>query len=208
MNIIGIDFSINKPAACVFTSGKYYFYSWPYELAEKYLYIYKTGGVTIINRIDNKDKGESLTTKMRYEVENSKYLANLITETLLCYLSRDTYLAFEGLSYGSSGDVGIQLGSYKYMLMHALTQHVPLENMFTYSPITVKSIAGCAKKGMKKTEMINEFIRNGPICKFRLSLFEKRELFMKRGERNWIDLVDDCVDSYFILETLRKKENI
>ena len=56
MNIIGIDFSINKPAACVFTSGKYYFYSWPYELAEKYLYIYKTGGVTIINRIDNKDK--------------------------------------------------------------------------------------------------------------------------------------------------------
>jgi hypothetical protein len=207
-NIIGFDFSINKPAACVFSNNKYFFYAWPYQLSEKYLEIYKTAGVNIINRIDTKDKGETLSSKMRYEVENSDYLANLITETLLPYLNMDTYLAFEGLSYASSGDVVLQLGGYKYMLMSRLSKYVPLKNMFTYSPITVKSIAGCAKRGMGKSEMINEFIKNGSVCKFRLSLFEKREIFMKKGGKTWIDNVDDFVDSFWVLETLRKKEGI
>ena len=208
MNLIGVDFSINKPAACVFSNNNYYFYAWPYQLQQKYLDIYKDSGVTIIERTDTKDKGENLSSKMIYEVKNSYYLANLITNTLCQYFDIDTYFGFEGLSYASSGDVVLQLGGYKYMLMHRLSDFVPLKKMYTYSPITVKSIAGCAKRGMGKSDMINEFIQNGPDCKFRLTLSENREKFMKKGGKTWIDGVDDFVDSYFVLETLRRKENL
>jgi len=206
--LIGLDFSINKPAACVLFNDKCYFYAWPYLLSEKYLEIYKKAGVTIILREDTKDKGETLTSKIVYEVKNANYLSNLIVETLKPYLNKDTYIAYEGLSYASSGDVVLQLGGYKYMLMNTFSKFVPLENMFTYSPITVKSIAGCAKRGMGKSEMIKEFIKSGPICKFRLFLYENQELFMKKGGKSWIDLLDDFVDSYFVLQTLRKKEGI
>jgi hypothetical protein len=208
MNIIGFDFSINKPAACVFSDNKYYFYLWPYELSDKYSEIYKKAGVNVINRIDDKNKGESLSSKMRYEVSNARYLVNLITETLLPHINKDTYLVFEGLAYASKGDVVLQLGGYKYKLMDRLSELVPFDNMFTYSPITVKSIAGCAKQTMGKKEMINQFIKIGPICKFRLSLFERSEEFHKKGGISWIDNVDDLVDSYWVLETFRKKEKI
>jgi hypothetical protein len=208
MNIIGFDFSINKSAACVLSNNKYYFYSWPYKLRFDYEELYKKSNVNIINRLDDKDKGETLSSKMIYEVKNAYYLANLITETLKCYLNIDTYLAFEGLAYASTGDVVLQLGGYKYMLMHSLSKLVPYENMFTYSPITVKSIAGCAKRGMGKNEMINKFVEIGPKCKFRMSLFEFPEKFHKKGGITWIDNVDDLVDSYFVLETLRQKEKL
>jgi hypothetical protein len=208
MNIIGFDFSINKPAACVLSNNKYSFFAWPYQLSEKYIEIYKHAGVEIIPRTDNKDKGETLTTKMIYEIQNSKYLAKLITETLQSFLNRDTYLAFEGLSYASSGDVVLQLGGYKYMLMSKLSEFVPLDHMYTYSPITVKSVAGCAKRGMGKSDMINEFIKSGPTCKFRVSLFEKQDQFMKKGGKTWIDNVDDFVDAFFVLRTLQTKEKL
>jgi hypothetical protein len=208
MTLIGFDFSINKPAACVLHKNKYYFISWPYGLKEEIIKTYINAGVEIIGRKDDKEKGETLSSKMRYEVENAKYLSNLIAGSLFPYLNIDTFIAFEGLSYASSGDVVLQLGGYKYMLMSKLSEVVPLKNMFTYSPITIKSIAGCAKRGMGKTEMINEFIKSGPLCKFRLTLFEKPELFQSIKAKNWIIHLDDLVDAYWTLMTLREKESL
>ena len=208
MTLIGLDFSINKPAACINHNGELIFMSWPYELSEKFTKLYSESGVQIIERTDNKDKGDNISTKMRYEVENSKYLANLITQSLLPYLNIDTYIAFEGLSYGSPGDVGIQLGGYKYMLMDALSKYVSLDKMFTYSPITVKSIAGCAKRGMGKGEMINVFSNSGHSCKFRVTLSQYPTLFKNKKGTSWIVHIDDLVDAYWVLETMKVKENL
>jgi hypothetical protein len=208
MNLIGIDFSINKPATCVFSNNKYHFFGWPHNLKDDIFDVYCKSGVNLIKRTDIKYEGHDLSLKMRFEVENSKYLANLIRETLLPYLNENTYIAFEGLAYASKGDSAIQLGAYKCLLMNELNKYVPLKNMFTYTPITIKSIAGCAKRVINKTDMINAFIKNGPICKFRIALFEKPELFQSPKAKNWIIHLDDLVDSYFALETLRKKENI
>jgi len=209
MTLIGFDFSINKPAACVLHENKYHFISWPYGIKEQIINEYRNAGVDVIDREDDKEKGDTLSDKMRYEVENSQYISNLISGSLLKYLNRNTYIAFEGLSYGSSGDVGIQLGGYKYMLMSKLSELVPLENMFTYSPITIKSVAECAKKGMTKADMIDKFISVGPNqCKFRMKLFEFPERFQTPKSKNWVIHLDDLVDAYWALETLRKKENL
>jgi len=209
MTLIGVDFSINKPAACILHNNKYSFISWPYGIKEDLIEIYRKHGVQIIDREDNKEHENDLSSKMRYEIENAEYLANLITGSLINYLNIDTYIAFEGLSYASSGDVVLQLSSYKYILMTKLKSDVPLKNLFTYSPITIKSVAGCAKKGMNKSDMINEFIKSGPQnCRFRMKLFEFPERFQTPKSKKWVIHVDDLVDAYWTLETLRKKENL
>lgn len=208
MNIIGFDFSINKPAACIFDNDKYTFMSWPYGIPEKIIKTYVESDVKVLQRTDNKIKGDDLHEQMRYQVENAMYLSNLIRESLRPYLNRNTLLSFEGLSYASTGANVLQLGGYKYMLMQALSELVPLSNMFTYTPITVKSVAGCAKRGMGKTEMINAFIKDGPDCKLRFTLSENPEKFQSSKAKNWLVHLDDLVDSYWVLETLRKKEGI
>jgi len=208
MTIIGFDFSINKPAACILHNNMYHFMSWPYGLPEKIKTVYKESGVSIIERTDDKDKGNDISDKMRYEVENSRYLANLIRDSLKSFLKGDIYLAFEGLSYGSEGSSGIQLGGYKYMLMDSLSKYIPLDNMYTYSPITIKSVAGCAKRGMGKLEMINKFIAEGPHCIFNHELQESPDKFKTPKSKNWIVHLDDLVDAYWVIQTIKKKENI
>lgn len=208
MNLIGVDFSINKPAVCIFSDNQYKFISWPYGLSQKLSDLYNAFGIKIVERTDNKEKGDNISAKMRYEVKNSEYLASLIYNDLLPYLNKDTYIAFEGLSYGSSGDVLIQLGGYKYMLMNKLSEIVPLENMFTYSPITVKSVAGCAKRGMGKNEMIQAFINKGPHTIFNHELKENPINFKNKKGINWITHLDDIIDAYWVLETLKIKENL
>lgn len=206
MNIIGFDFSINKPAACIFANETYKFISWPYGISDKHLKVFSESGITIVERTDNKDKGNNISEKMRYEVENALYISRLIIDSIKPYLNEDTIIAFEGLSYASKGDVVLQLGGYKYILMAELSKYMSTDNMYTYSPITIKSIAGCAKKGMGKIDMINKFIEEGPDCQFRDSLRNEPDIFKTPKSKNWIVHIDDLVDAYWVIQTILKKE--
>ncbi|MBW3019887.1 hypothetical protein KY334_01205, partial [Candidatus Woesearchaeota archaeon] len=70
--LIGADFSINKPAMCVWTqSSGYHFYGWPYSLQKKLPAIYELAGVNLIDRKDDKEKGDNVSSKIRYEVQNA-----------------------------------------------------------------------------------------------------------------------------------------
>lgn len=207
MTLIGIDFSINKPAACVLHNNKYHFYGWPYDLKPTLIENLRNADVNIINRNDIKGIKSDISEKMRTEIKNSIYLANLIISTLQPFLSRNTYLAFEGLSYGSSGDVVLQLSGYKYILMSMISNHIPIENIFTYSPITIKATAECSKRGMTKNDMIDKFVEIGPNqCKFRMKMYEFPERFQTPRSKKWTTHIDDLVDAYFTLKTLEKKE--
>ena len=204
MNCIGFDFSINKPACCVYFNNEYFFISWPYGFKDSLKQLFRNVGINLIDRTDDKIKGDNISEIMRYEIQNAKYLSKLIVQSLLPYLNSETLIAFEGLSYSSTGKSILQMGGYKYILMNELNSIVPFENMFTYSPITIKSVAGCAKRGMGKSEMIEAFIEKGPTCEFRTSL-ENRN-FRNKKNTSWEVHVDDLVDSYFVIETLRNKE--
>jgi len=212
MTIIGFDFSINKPAAAIYTTDfpflpTWQFFGWPYGMKLKMFDLYNNSGVTLFNREDDKEKGTDVSDLMRYGVKNAQYLSELIQESLKIYLNSNPYIVFEGLSYASSGAHVIQLGAYKYMLMHYLSKFVSLDRMFTYSPITIKSVAGCAKKGMGKPEMIQSFIVNGPECEFRESLINSPSEFQSGKKNNWIMGIDDFVDAFWVIETFIAKEN-
>lgn len=208
MKIIGFDFSINKPAACIYENNSYQFISWPFGLSEKIKNIYKESGVSIIERTDEKYKEKDSSKKMRWEVSNARYLSDLIISGLPDGNVKDWKIVFEGLSFASSGNMAIQLGGYKYILMNNLFDiGIPFENMTTYAPITIKKTAGCSKKGMTKKDMIDAFVASSCDHPLKYAIQNNKELFMKKGGKNYIDHLDDLVDSYWAIQTYLEKES-
>ena len=208
MKILGIDFSINKPAVCVYDLGEYTFYSWPFGLSEKLKIIFRDAGVHLMDRTDVKYKGSDSSEKMRWEVQNSIELTDLIITSLPDGYAKDWKIVFEGLSFGSRGNVALQLGGYKYILMAAFfNECVPFENMYTYAPITIKKTAGCSKRGMGKKDMIDAFVKDSAPNLLKKSILEDPAKFKKKTG-NWIDHLDDLVDSYFAVQTFFEKNNL
>lgn len=203
MNIIGIDFSISKPAVCIYSNNEYIFYIWPKDIKEKNKKLLENAGVNVAER-----SHVMISDLTRSDIVNSDILSHMIINTLTEYLDENTLISCEGTSFGSRGNMMISIVVWKHILLHKLSKLIPVENIFSYSPITVKSTAGCAKKGSKKFDMINAFIEQGPECKLRNILRENRNDYLKKNSCNYVDGLDDCIDSYFILETLRRKENI
>jgi len=214
LSIISFDFSLAKPACCIFVNNEYLFFGWPKKLSDKINNLYKESGVNIIDRFDNEDEPKDSSAKVRHEIKWSVYMADLIIDTIKPYLNKDTLIVFEGSSFSSSGNVVIQLTSRRYMLIYRLTRFVSLDNIFTYSPMTVKSTAGCSKKNSltkksyTKNDIILSFIKDGPDCMLRQKLIEDQSKFMKKNSVNFIDHMDDLVDSYFVLKTLQQKMNL
>ena len=202
--IIGCDFSLKKPAACVLSNNVYSFYSWPNNIDKKVIEKIKNSGVTIIEREEEKPKKLSATELVHYDIIHSNNLADLIIKELSSFINKNTIFAFEGSSFASQGNVALQLTSWRYILIYKLSLIIPLKNIYTYSPQTLKATAECSKKGMGKKEMIEAFIQKGPNTKFREALINK-ELF-NGGGKNYIDMTDDLVDSFWSIETYIKKE--
>jgi CRISPR/Cas system endoribonuclease Cas6 (RAMP superfamily) len=202
-NLIAFDFSISKPAACVLADNQHFFYCWPKNMSENHKELFEYANVKIYQRTTIE-----IEDKPRYDVMNSIVLSKLIVSSLSNYLNEKTVIGFEGTSYGSTGNVTISLVAWRYMLMRELSQIVPLKNMFTYSPITVKSIAGCAKKGMGKPDMIRAFMMSDIKSDFQTILRNNTEKFMKKGGKNYIDHVDDLVDAFWVLQTTIIKEKL
>ncbi len=207
MNILGFDFSIVKPAACFtdFEFNNITFKIWPRDLSEKVKDIYRSAGVTVYDRVD-KSNGYSVSSdKIRFEIENSIYLADLIVRSFNIYDT--TLLGFEGFSFNSGGNSGLQLSGYKYILMDRWKDKIKFADMFTYAPQTIKKTAGCSKKGEgEKKDMIQAFINSGLDNPLRNELEKDPLKFKKRGGKSWIDYLDDLVDSYYVVKTLKEKE--
>jgi hypothetical protein len=132
-------------------------------------------------------------------------LSSLILSTLPDGNTDEWKVVFEGISYASSGNMAIQLGGYKYILMEAFfNEGILFENMTTYAPITIKKTAGCSEKGKGKKEMIDAFIGTGISTPLRNAIETNRLLFQKKTG-TWIDHLDDLVDAFWAVETYRVK---
>lgn len=118
------------------------------------------------------------------------------------------YISSEGLSYASRGDATLNLATYKGVLLAKIYEHFGdhLKMLLTYSPITLKSTAGCAKKNQIKTKqpMIEAFKNINKNIPFKNKLFDE-SLKLKT---NYYEGVDDLVDSYWALQTMIKKERL
>jgi hypothetical protein len=204
MVLIGVDFSCNKPACCIKHNDKYKFIIWPLEMDEKSIKALISADITVTNRERLKDGFDS-SEKIRNHVKMAERLAYKIMNEISPIIQSDpVMIAFEGSSFSSKGDAGLQLAGYKYVLMHELGKFYDLDNVYTYAPLTIKSFAGCATKDKRgKESMIQAFIEKGPDCKFKETLRDNPIALKKKT--SYVPGVDDLVDAYFVLETLRAK---
>lgn len=212
---IGFDFSMNKPAATILYDQKFYHFIWPIDLAEKFVNVYKDHGVFCYPRgldaVSTKEKNSQIVLE---HTIRSTQLANSIVETIdfflefKIYVPTDTqiYISSEGLSYGSTGDAALNLATYKGVLLSKLYEHYKnrLAGLYTYSPITLKSVAGCAGKNKQtsKTPMIDAFKLEEVNNSFWQGLVNNEFI----NKTAYIHCVDDIVDSYWALKTMLKKE--
>jgi len=204
--IIGLDFSLNKPACCVLSNNIYYFISWPLMLQDNLLTTYERSGVNIINRENKREKSDNLSDRLRNEISDSMELSKLITDTLKQYFIEHAVISIEGPSFSSAGNISYQISGYRYILMRELLNFVSLDHIYTYAPITIKSIAMASKRDQGKSEMIDSFIKMAPNCRLFESLNSDPNRFKKRGGNSWVTLLDDLIDSFWCIETLRYKE--
>ena len=199
-----MDFSCNKPACCILKNNKYDFCLWPLELDDKSIVKLEAASVSVNSR-PRLEMGTDSSEKFRWHIAMANELVSRIIETIKSIvLDEKVMFSFEGSSFGSKGDAGLQLAGYRYLLVSELGKLYGLKNIFTYAPLTVKSVAGCATKDKKgKDSMINAF---GQACTHPLALTIKNNSMALKKKTNYVSGVDDLADAYWVLQTLRVKE--
>lgn len=201
---IGADFSIAKPALSLLYNNKLYFAVFPQKVDNYTETALINADVEVFNRnldpVNLQDPDHIFQLTKRYTD-----LGLMIWDYINRFDFDKCYFASEGLSYASKGNVTLELSGAKYILLSTLYNH-KVTDFYTYSPITIKSIAGCSKKGMGKEDMINAFKNEEPRNTFMQLMQEDDSLFRKKTA--YIHTIDDIVDSYWCLRTLCEKENI
>lgn len=203
---IGFDFSINKPACTIFWNNEFYFFFWPLHQLKKDVELYEKYNVHIIDRnLKPITHGEYSSSELtERHIYRAKALADLIVKDIQEWIlhhnleNYDIYIASEGLSYGSAGDATLNLATYKGVLLVKLIENFKIKKLFTFSPISVKGVAGCATKEKRKDKlcMIKAFREDSINHPFKYNLGE----FIKK--KNYAQGVDDIVDSYFVLKKM------
>ena len=203
--IFAFDFSMNKPAMCCLVEDKISFYAWPLKLDKVTDEKLCSCDVNIFDRHLEpiKDKSLDESELILEHVTRASNLAKLIVDTIFEILKPYNYniddiiIANEGFAFAAKGDAALDLSGYKYILMKELISN-GFKNFKTYSPITIKATAGCAKKGMGKED--------NDLHLFIHTIWGHNEILRKKT--SYVQCVDDLTDAYWCLKTVVKKENI
>ena len=212
--IFAFDFSMNKPAMACLIENELSFYIWPLNIDKVTQEKLDSCDINIVNRKLNpiKDKSLNESELIIEHVTRSTNLAKLIVGTILKiirpynYNIDDIIIANEGFAFAAKGDAALDLSGYKYILMKELID-AGFKIFKTYSPITIKSTAGCAKKGMGKDSMITALGKeDNDLHLFIHTIWGHNEILRKKT--SYVMCVDDLTDAYWCLKTVVKKENI
>ncbi len=213
--IFAFDFSISKPAMCALINKKIYFYTWPALLDEKSEAILKNNNVNVYNRNIQPISKKCLDSNSLVieHIKRSETLTDLIKNDIIKLINEhslkneEIIISSEGLSFGSKGDATLNLAAYKQVLLNKLFS-IGLFNIKTYSPISIKSVAGCSKKGKTDKKSVIDAIKeeNPNLHKFiKTIIFEEHSLKKKTA---FIPTVDDLVDAFWCLKTTIIKEEL
>lgn len=214
-HIFSFDFSMSKPAMCAYINNEIFFYCFPMNLDKISIEKLVNVDVNVFNRnlpsINKKlyNSNDLVIEHIKRANELSRVIIDVIFSLIKKYNLNieDIIISSEGLSFGSRGDAMLDLSGYKYVLLSKLYEK-GFTNIKTYSPITIKSVAGCAKKKeygklpmiakiMEERQGIHSFI---DCLKYNSNELKKKTAF--------VNCVDDLVDAYWCLKTTIEKENL
>ena len=210
--IFAFDFSMNKPAMTSFVNGNLDFYVWPSSIDEKSYNSLIFSDVNVHNRNlpTIKDNCYDQHSLILEHINRSTELANIIVQTINTIINthkidkQNVIISNEGFAFSAKGDAVLDLSGYKYILMDRLISN-GYTKFKTYSPITIKKVAGCSKKGLGKDAMITAFGKS-----YDKSIPEQNHLIMYnikedpqllKKKTNYVLCIDDIADSYWCMRT-------
>lgn len=203
--LVGIDFSINSPSICIYKNNEY-----------KFIILQRNRKLT---KLDNELKDlidiiwiDSIKDSNNYQEEqwtrflDSYKMCDIICRQILKY-GIPEYIAIEGFSFGSTSIRFAELVGYQYQLRNKLynkfftnRSDIPIK---IYAPQTIKKTAGSGK--FDKIKMFESFLNlNLNFSLYNYININKDNLKMKNSIRKPID---DIIDSYYIIETLKNDIN-
>lgn len=225
MLYIGIDFSISSPAYAIYSQEEGDFIKWGSltrsdRNRESYLknknkpYYYLASNTELFDldfiprEIIPKDYSERERIKTQYFIN----IVEVFWENLLRNIpeGQEIKIAMEGLSFGSRGDVLIDISMATSLLRERIIDKIGYENFYVFSPMGIKKFA---KKGNAKKYELYE-----SLCKYKLIQGNKFKSFNKAlldNKNEWItksknvnkpldDIIDATWISIFLQENIKK----
>jgi len=223
MIYIGIDFSLNSPGVCIKKeSGEYQFITFfnygnriwgekslkAFEIHEHLINSKIIGGIPYNRAIDSKD----FIQRERQKIEDADSISNLIVNILTLGAHNgfsenpNVKICLEGFSYGSKGNSFIDIILYNSLLRKKLKDAFGLNNIYIYQPSAVKKLAG--KGNANKHYMIDAFQKNVLDDKDLANSSFWQWCQNKDYSKSIPKPIDDLIDSYFILQSGIKDENL
>lgn len=215
---IGFDFSINKPACTILHDDKFDFFIWPLFMEEKVEKLYTFSKcVHVHNRNMERIHVKTMTTSETAleHTKRSVALADMIIEDIMNFIhsiEEDPilYISSEGLSFNSRGDATLNLATYKGVLYGKIYEKLHPVGLYTYAPVSIKSVAKAAKKKDYdegyKVAVIHAFMNQENLKNNKFAEYLKDGLYTRK--KNYMECVDDIADSYWALITMLAKENL
>lgn len=206
---VGIDYSLKSPAVCVMseTADDMRFFIFPREgsLKDKYIETLKEHGI-IVTPVSYIKNVKDLAENERINSEDSENLATAVASAIQPYITDETFIGIEGISFASPGNTKIQYAGYHYVMRLILHQQLSLDydNMYVYAPNAVKKTAG--KGNYKKEQMIEAFIKCDShevmMNKLRSGLINDPDSFQSPKAKHYLKPLDDMIDAFWTMKTL------
>lgn len=173
MTIIGFDFSINFPAACI--SHNFKTFKWVAvtntKLSKSYLHFLEGinlefPDIHIINLGEKNNKGQSYSDTERKKLQNQLLLVDTLIDAVLTKIpQKPVVVGIEGFAYGAKGNSLVDIVQTTGILKKTITSRLldnNLAGLFIFSPSELKNAID-AKGNANKFEVFNKFMENPKI---------------------------------------------
>ena len=217
--LVGIDFSLNSPAFCVFRRNGFVWGSLTrsertresfMKSVKKPYAVLSDPSIFNFLFLDKKKMPDDYSEKERIKIDYFQELVDTFWDLVLEICGDDEIVvALEGLSFASNGNALIDISMATALLRKKIVDHTGSSNFYVFSPTSVKKFAlkGNAKKNELYEALINLKSTGTNLEMFTKILEENREEWITGGG-NVNKPLDDMIDATFIclyLNDLKEK---
>jgi len=203
-NIIGVDFSLNSPAWCSLSEHGANWGSCHRTTKKVDNMLVKEGSPF---KIFGEDPNFTLTVKEKRKVEgeyweiertkleNFSIIADNFMMTLVPFITDETVVFMEGISFGSSGNSLIDISMCTALVRERIAELVGYKNLYVYSPTAIKKFAlkGNSKKDELYLALIDKYSEDNLLSPLVSPLKQNKDIWIKKNkevETPCSDLID------------------
>lgn len=209
MTYIGIDFSLNSPAFCVFSNSKFSWFSLTrtekkfdsfVKSKDKPFFVLSELPEFELCFLEKKTLPENYSEKERVKIDYFLELVEFFWGHIEKHITeKQTYIALEGLSFASNGNALIDISMATALLRERIVRKIGSQNFHVYSPTSIKKFAfkGNAKKDEVYRAILEKNISGTNFTQLTHTLETNKENWItKAGSVN--KPLDDLIDATWI----------